>query len=160
MVTTKAATRVRQLIADSLQYGATIHTSSQDGANKAGQEKEGGISIPASVLEGVNPKMRLHTEESFGPLVSIKAVEGDDEAVGIVNECRYGLSAAIHTRNHFRALHLAKKLNVGAIHINGSTVHDESTLPHGGYGESGWGRFGAGWGLSEFVQTKTVIINK
>ena len=59
------------------------------------------------------------------------AVEGDDEAVDIVNECRCGLPAAIYPQQHFRALRLAQKLKVGAIHINGSTVHGESTLPHG-----------------------------
>ena len=80
--------------------------------------------------------MRLHAEELFGPLVSIKAVESDDE--GIVNKCRYGLSAVIHTRNYYWALHPAKTLNVGAIHINGSTVHDESTLPHGRILSSEW----------------------
>ncbi|KAH6668250.1 putative aldehyde dehydrogenase [Halenospora varia] len=153
MITTKATTRVRSLITDALQHGATIHISSQDSTDttedgdsghKVNHELESRDSVPATVIEGVNSKMRVYTEESFGPLVSIKAVEGDDEAVGIVNECRYGLSAAIHTRNHYKALYLAKRLRVGAIHINGSTVHDESTLPHGGYGDSGWGRFGAG----------------
>ena len=88
------------------------------------------------------------------------AVEGDDEAVDIVNECRCGLPAAIYPQQHFRALRLAQKLKVGAIHINGSTVHGESTLPHGGYGERGWRRFGVGRGFSELVRSKTIVINK
>ena len=51
-------------------------------------------------------------------------------------------------------------MKVGAVHINGATVHDAPNLPHGGHGDSGFGRFGAHWGLLEFVQTKTIIINE
>jgi acyl-CoA reductase-like NAD-dependent aldehyde dehydrogenase len=53
-----------------------------------------------------------------------------------------------------------KKMKISATHINGSTVHDESTLSHGGHGDSGWGRFGGDWGLLEFVHTRTVMMNK
>lgn len=115
-----------------------------------------------TVVEGVTPDMDIYSHESFGPLISLIPIETTDEAVAvaIVNECRYGLSAAVHSKDDYRALSLAKELQVGAVHINGATVHDESTLLHGGYRDSGWGRFGAGWGLAELVQTKTMVMNK
>lgn len=43
-----------------------------------------------------------------------------------------------------------------AVHINGSTIHDEPTLPHGGMKSSGYGRFGSSWGISEFLTTQTI----
>jgi acyl-CoA reductase-like NAD-dependent aldehyde dehydrogenase len=165
MITTKSAERIRDMISDAITKGATLHTSTKCGAslgahNKLDREFGVGAEVPAIIVEGLRPDMIIYTEESFGPLLSIMPMQSPDEAVGIINSCRYGLSAAIHTQDHYKALFMAKELKVGAIHINGATVHDESTLPHGGYGDSGWGRFGAGWGLAEFVQTKTVVINK
>lgn len=158
LITTAASSRIAHLKADAAVKGATLHT--------AGLEEDAKSEIPKqranvpTVLKGVTPEMDIYFQESFGPLLSIIPVGTTDEIVAIVNKCKYGLSAAVHSRDHYRALSLAKELQVGAVHINGVTVHDESTLPHGGYRDSGWGRFGAGWGLAEFVQTKTVVMNK
>ena len=158
LITTTASSRIAHLMTDAAAKGATLHTAvpEEDAKSKNPNHR---ANMP-TVLEGVTPEMDIYSQESFGPLLSIIPIETTDEAVAIVNECKYGLSAAVHSRDHYRALSLAKELQVGAVHINGATVHDESTLPHGGYGDSGWGRFGAGWGLAEFVQTKTVVVNK
>lgn len=77
----------------------------------------------------------------------------------LTKQATYGLSAAIFTTSHFRALKLAGEMRVGAVHVNSMTVHDEPTLPHGGVGESGFGRFGAKWGIEEFLETRTVVLN-
>lgn len=60
-----------------------------------------------TVVEGVTPDMDIYSHESFGPLLSLIPIETTDEAVAIVNKCRYGLSAAVHSRDHYRALSLA-----------------------------------------------------
>lgn len=158
LITATASSRIVHLMTDAAAKGATLHTAVLEHDAKSESTKRT-ANLP-TVVEGVTPEMDIYSEEIFGPLLSIIPIETTDEAVVIVNECKYGLSAAVHSRDHYRALSLAKELQVGAIHINGATVHDESTLPHGGYGDSGWGRFGAGWGLAEFVQTKTIVVNK
>ncbi|KAF4614341.1 hypothetical protein G7Y89_g15396 [Cudoniella acicularis] len=160
LITSKAAARVRALVADAASKGAIIHTSSgsSNGATYAKPptgSAETAVTLPATILENIDQTMDLYTQESFGPLLCLLPVESEEEAVKIVNACRYGLSSAIHSESHYRALSIAKRMKVSAVHINGATVHDESTLPHGGQGDSGWGRFGAGWGLQEFVHTKT-----
>jgi acyl-CoA reductase-like NAD-dependent aldehyde dehydrogenase len=103
--------------------------------------------------------MDFWSQESFGPLLGLRAFDDEKEAVSLANESPYGLSGAVFSRNHMRALKLAKTLHTGAVHVNSSTVHDEVSLPHGGRKDSGWGRFGSTFGFDEFLQTKTVILH-
>ncbi|KUJ16926.1 putative aldehyde dehydrogenase [Mollisia scopiformis] len=161
LITTAAAYRVHNLVADAVAKGATAHTIL--GASSSWMHATPGktlAEVPATVIEGVRRNMDISTQEAFGPLLCLVPFEVEEDAITIINACKYGLSSSIHTRSHYHALLLSKKLNVSATHINGSTVHDESTLPHGGHGDSGWGRFGGHWGLSEFVHTKTVMMKK
>jgi acyl-CoA reductase-like NAD-dependent aldehyde dehydrogenase len=113
----------------------------------------------ATIIEDITSSMAFWSQESFGPLLGLRSFANEEEAVNMVNDSQYGLSGAIFSRNHLRALKLAKKLQTGAVHVNSSTVHDEACLPHGGRKESGWGRFGAFWAFDEFLQTKTVILH-
>lgn len=143
--------RLQGLVDDARAKGAIIHQANIPGLQDA--------QFPATVIEGLSPDMGFFSAESFGPLVGIVRVQTETEAMELIQRSTYGLSAAIFTKSHFKALKLAESVRAGAIHVNGMTVHDEATLPHGGQGESGWGRFGAKWGIEEFLQTKTVILN-
>ncbi|RGP70034.1 hypothetical protein FSPOR_4326 [Fusarium sporotrichioides] len=153
LVDPRSQARVQALISDAKAKGS--HTQST--ANSMQQMSP--HLLPITLLESVDESMDFLRTESFGPCLGIVAVSDESEAVKIVNDGDYGLSAAIWTRDHYRGLQLARCLQVGAVHINSSTVHDEATLPHGGTKLSGFGRFGAEWGLKEFVETQTVIMN-
>lgn len=107
------------------------------------------------VVKGITKDMDLYYTESFGPTVSIFEVETEEEAIKIANDTEYGLAASVFTSDLAKGLRVAKKINTGAVHINAMSVHDEPTLPHGGWKASGWGRFGSP-GLEEWVQTKTI----
>ncbi|KFY96806.1 hypothetical protein V500_02288 [Pseudogymnoascus sp. VKM F-4518 (FW-2643)] len=115
------------------------------------------LEYPATIIEGLTPDM--HYIESFGPIYGIVVVDSELEALQMVKSSAYGLSAAIFTQNRFNALNISREIRAAA-HVNSLTVHDEPTLPHGGHGDSGWGRFGARWGLDEFLHERTVILNK
>ena len=166
LITTKAADRVRHLIADAVAKGAIAHTLSGSSNTYPGAgngEYSPSVfpaEVAATIIENIHPTMDISSQEAFGPLLCLAPITSLEEAVTIINACKYGLSSSIHTGTHYSALSLAKRLKVSATHINGSTVHDESTHPHGGHGDSGWGRFGGHWGLLEFVHTKTVTINQ
>ncbi|KAK0255479.1 hypothetical protein B0A54_10292 [Friedmanniomyces endolithicus] len=108
------------------------------------------------IVSDVKKGMDLYYTESFGPSVSLIAVESDEEAIEIANDTEYGLSGAVFTQNLGRGLKIAKQIDSGAVHINSMSIHDEATLPHGGVKKSGWGRFNAQWGLEEFLKLKTV----
>ncbi|PLB36615.1 putative aldehyde dehydrogenase [Aspergillus candidus] len=150
VISQPAKTKLENLLSDSRTKGASIHSAatSTDGAH-----------FPATLIRGVTPSMDFFHTESFGPVLGMVTVDHEDDIAALIQEFDYGLSSAIFTRNHHRALGLAASVNAGAVHVNAMTVHDEATLPHGGVGHSGWGRFGAGWGLEEFLQTKTVTLN-
>ncbi|KAK4899024.1 hypothetical protein LTR49_027728 [Elasticomyces elasticus] len=95
------------------------------------------------IISDVKKGMDLYYAESFGPSVSLIAVDNDDEAIEIANETEYGLSGAIFTSDLGRGLKIAKQIDTGAVHINSMSIHDEALLPHGGVKKSGRGRFNA-----------------
>ncbi|RDH27566.1 Aldehyde/histidinol dehydrogenase [Aspergillus welwitschiae] len=154
LISPAARAKVERLISDARDKGARIYTSPTTVKNVVSDQ-----GFSPTVVTGLTPDMKLYEVESFGPVVGVMAVETEDHIMTIVKASKYGLSSSIISRNHYRALELAGSIKAGAVHINAMTVHDEPTLPHGGYGNSGWGRFGARWGLEEFVQTKVVTLH-
>lgn len=154
LISTQSKQRIEGLVQNATSNGATIlHGQGSDGSSTAGQ------ALPMIVVGDLNTNMDLFFTESFGPVIGLKVVDTTSEAIEVARLSEYGLSAAIWTKNHHLALTLAQQLNVGAVHVNGMTVHDEATLPHGGRGDSGYGRFGGAWGLHEFLQTQTIVLN-
>ena len=160
LISAKSEARILSLRNDAEAKGASLITATAKDDLLPERTRNGGNQydqVYATVIEDVTPEMDFWAVESFGPLIGIASCESLEDAIAIVNAGSYGLSAAIWTRQSHDILKHTPKINVGAIHINGSTVHDEPTLPHGGCKNSGWGRFGGHWALREFVQTQTVI---
>ena len=90
--------------------------------------------MPATVVDGVTPKMKIYRDESFGPVVGIIRAKDEADAIRIANDSEYGLSAAVFTRDTARGLRVARQIRSGICHINGPTVHDEAQMPFGGVG--------------------------
>jgi len=147
LINSAGVTKNQRLLKDAVSKGATIiHGDHENG--------DGAKMMPV-VVRGTSKGMEMYYTESFGPTVSVITVKSDEEALELANDTKYGLSAAIFTRDLGKALRMARQIESGAVHINGMTVHDETALPHGGMKDSGYGRFGA-TGLEEWVRTKTV----
>ena len=102
--------------------------------------------------------MRIYSEESFGPVISIVRVKDAEAAIQVANDTEYGLSSAIFSRDIPRALAIAKRIQTGICHINGPTVHDEPQMPFGGTKASGYGRFGGRAAIAEFTELRWVTI--
>lgn len=85
--------------------------------------KSGGLK-PTIVL-GVTKDMDMFDEETFGPSASLYPFEDDEEAITIANQSTYGLNAAIHTKDLMKGIKMARRLEVGQVHINNMTVFDE-----------------------------------
>lgn len=132
LISPAAKSKVEMLVSDAHDRGAQIH------AHHMGHDASP-RSFPPTVVTGLTPEMKLYEIESFGPVVGIMAVEREEQFMAIIEAAKYGLSSSIFSRNHYRSLDLAGTIKAGAVHINSMTVHDEPTLPHGGYGDSGWG---------------------
>lgn len=124
------------------------------GARVAAGGKAEGVVMQATVVDGVTRDMRLYSEESFGPVVAVMRVSGDEEAIRIANDSEYGLSSAVFSRDSARAMKVASRLQTGICHINASTVHDEPQMPFGGTKSSGYGRFGGKAGIEEFTELR------
>jgi acyl-CoA reductase-like NAD-dependent aldehyde dehydrogenase len=148
MVSEAAADRVEALIADAVQKGAV---------RLCGGKRDGTI-LDATVLDRVTPAMRIHAEESFGPVVAIIRADGVEDAIRIANDSEYGLSASVFGRDIARALEVAKRIDSGICHVNGPTVHDEAQMPFGGSKASGYGRFGGKAGIAEFTELRWITI--
>jgi vanillin dehydrogenase len=145
-----ARERIVELIADAREKGADV---------LAGGEADGNLITP-TVLANVTPEMRIYSEESFGPVVTIVPVEGDDEAVRAANDTEYGLAAAVFGEDVDHALEIARRIESGICHVNASTVHDEPQMPFGGVKASGWGRFGGSAALQEFTELRWLSVQQ
>lgn len=150
VVNAAALAHVRALIDDAVAHGARV---------VAGGTHDGLVHRP-TVLADVTPQMRVYAEESFGPLLAVVTVDGEDEAVRVANDSDYGLAAAVFGRDTDRALAVAARVESGICHVNGATVHDEATAPFGGVKASGWGRFGAGQVAVEFTDTRWITVSE
>ncbi|WOO83199.1 Vanillin dehydrogenase [Vanrija pseudolonga] len=161
LFTARSAERVKDLVADAYAHGAADLIAEERTANG-----RGGNSLYPTILSPIDKSMRLYTEESFGPTLAIVVIpdEGRSEAevlddmVAQANDTEYGLSSSVWGRDTARAAQVAGRIECGAIHINGKTPADPPPVPHGGWKNSGWGRFNGVEGLRHFTHTRTIEI--
>jgi acyl-CoA reductase-like NAD-dependent aldehyde dehydrogenase len=132
LITSGALNRVASEVDEAIAAGAKALT---------GASADGPCYRP-TILTDVPAGARIHTEETFGPVLVAQPVDDADQAVKIANSTRYGLSAGLFTGDNQRGFALAQRIDAGAVHVNDQTVGDEPQLPLGGMKDSGWGRSG------------------
>ncbi len=124
-----------------------------------GDHSKGWFYAP-TVFTGVTRNMRIFKEEIFGPVLSVVKVKDFNEAVETHNDCLYGLSSSIYTKdvnNSFRAI---RDLEAGITYVNGPTIGAECHMPFGGVKETGNGHREGGWPVYEFYsEIKTVYVD-
>lgn len=106
-----------------------------------------------TVFSNVNHAMALMREESFGPIIGIQKVSGDAEAVALMNDTRYGLTAGIFTPDQARAKALLAQVNAGSVYWN-CCDRVSPRLPWSGYGDSGVGLTLSTYGIQTFTRPK------
>jgi succinate-semialdehyde dehydrogenase/glutarate-semialdehyde dehydrogenase len=116
-----------------------------------------GAFYPPTVLAGVQPGMAAFDEEMFGPVAALIEARDEADAVRLANATRFGLGAAVFTRDLDRGERVARRFQSGAAHVN-SLVASDPRLPFGGIKDSGYGRELGTFGIKEFVNVKTVYI--
>jgi acyl-CoA reductase-like NAD-dependent aldehyde dehydrogenase len=148
------AAKMDQHVADAVESGADVVTG---GSRAPGFPTE--LYWEPTVLAGVTEAMEVAREETFGPVVPITKIAGEEEALQIANGSPYGLLAAVWTRNLARGLRFAEAVNAGWVNVNESTNYWESHLPFGGRSgsQSGLGRVGGRHALEAFTEPKTVV---
>lgn len=113
MAQARFADFIREQKAEALRKGATAHLNVKDDRDAAGSPY-----LPAEVLTGVNHQMSVMREESFGPIVGIMKVRDDEEAIQLMNDSPYGLTASIWTRDTDRAAAIGDRVETGLVFMN------------------------------------------
>lgn len=144
LINEESAQRLSGLLSDAVSKGARI-------VGGAGVDNS---FFEPTLIDHVEPEMRLFQEEVFGPILSVTRVNGADEAITIANDSRYGLAASVFSANPVEARRIASQLETGICHINRSTVDDDPHAPFGGMKDSGFGRFGGRWAIDEFTNQR------
>lgn len=116
-----------------------------------------GFFFEPTIITDITPEMRIYHEETFGPVFSVFTVKNQEEAIAIANDSDFGLGGSIWTNNHERGLMMARRIESGAVFVNGMTKSDPR-LPFGGIKKSGFGRELSHYGIKEFVNMKTIWV--
>tara|TARA_B110000971_G_C20039124_1_gene516435 strand:- start:2170 stop:3561 length:1392 start_codon:yes stop_codon:yes gene_type:complete len=153
LVRASAADFVRQQINEAVAQGAVVHINPKDFA----MDKAGSPYMAPQVLTQVDHRMRVMTEESFGPVVGIVKVSSDEAAIKLMNDSDLGLSAAIYTNDIELGIALGDQLETGTFFINRCDYLDPS-LAWTGVKNTGRGCTLSSLGFDAFTQAKSYHI--
>src|SRR6201996_9470025 len=118
-------------------------------------DRETGFFIEPTVIAGLDNNAKVAREEIFGPVLTVIAHDGDDDAVRIANDSPYGLSGTVFSSDEDRANGVAARMRVGTVNINGGVWYS-ADMPFGGYKQSGIGREMGLAGFEEYLETKAI----
>lgn len=113
MAQARFADFIREQKAEALRKGAVAHMNTKDERDHAGSPY-----LPAEVLTNVDHQMSVMREESFGPIVGIMKVRNDEEAIALMNDSPYGLTASIWTRDMEHAVAIGDRVETGTVFMN------------------------------------------
>jgi succinate-semialdehyde dehydrogenase/glutarate-semialdehyde dehydrogenase len=137
-------------VARSVAAGATLRLGGEFAAGP-------GFGYQPTILDHVRPDMAVFCEETFGPAAAVIRVGDVATAIRLANQTEFGLAASLWSRDIERARALARRLDVGAVFINGMVATDPR-LPFGGIKRSGYGRELGSYGIRELTNMKTVWV--
>ena len=110
-----------------------------------------------TLLTGTQGDMKIVAEEVFGPVAIIEKVQYFDEVIREVNRSRYGLQAGLFTNQISQMKYAHENLEVGALIINGVPGFRIDTMPYGGVNDSGLGREGIAYAMSEMLEPRLLV---
>lgn len=144
---------LHQQVIDSIDAGAHLRLGGE-------VPERHGFYYPPTLLTNVQPGMPAFDDELFGPVVAVITAQDETDAIRLANQSRYGLGAAVFTKDLMRGEYIAvHEIEAGACFVN-ALVASDPRLPFGGIKQSGFGRELSREGILEFVNIKTVVINE
>ena len=152
----RTAAKAEHQVVEAVERGATLH----HGGRRA-PEHGSGLFFQPTILDRVTEAMEIAREETFGPVVPITAIDGEAQALEIIEGSPYGLLTSVFTRDLARGLRFAESAQAGWVNINEGTNYWESHLPFGGRAgsQSGVGRVGGRFSIERLTELKTIVVN-
>ncbi len=152
VISETALNRIKGMVDRGVEQGGRIVA----GGERLAGDFARGFYLPVTVLADVANDYEIAQNEVFGPVLVVTPFDTEEEAIALANGTEYGLGAYVHTQNLRRAHHVARELQAGMIHVNGSGEAMQPNCPFGGFKKSGHGRLGGVEGLHEFLQPKNI----
>lgn len=147
--------KVEGQLDDAIQKGGKILSNGRVPPNQEG------FFFPPTLIDDVNLKSTVLSEETFGPLVPLVPFDTEEEAITKANDSRFGLAASVWTRDLERGERIAKRLEVGHVTINNATFTPALyQVPWGGVKESGFGMTNSRHALMEMVHPKFILVDR
>jgi len=149
MIADEAADRAERWIKDAVAEGARL---------LIGGRREGRVLWP-TILTDTRPEMKVMCEEAFAPLVSVVTYRDFDEALRLLADSPFGLQAGIYTQDIRKAFAAVKKVDVGGMMVNDTSIFRVDHMPYGGNKMSGIGREGVRFAIEEMTNLRMVCFN-
>ncbi|MFE6889707.1 aldehyde dehydrogenase family protein [Streptomyces sp. NPDC057694] len=148
LVSEAAAERVAAWVTEAVDAGASL---------LAGGKRDGATYAP-TVLADVPADVTISCEEVFGPVLTVKKVDGETEAFAAVNDSKYGLQAGVFTHDLQTAFRAHRALEVGGVVVGDVPSYRADQMPYGGAKQSGVGREGVRYAMDDYTYERVLVL--